>query len=94
MSHYKILYFDDTFVNGNEFIEIMSLKDFTMEEIKQAVLSIRNKKAPGLNGIHFELIKYGCILVPLKIQRLLNKVWKAKIIPEVWKMVKVITPLI
>jgi hypothetical protein len=78
---YKVLWFDETKEvkvetdNLKEQINI-GIDDITLEEVTKAIKSMKNRKAPGLNGINVELVKYSGSLFHLKLLHFLNMCWK------------------
>lgn len=57
-----------------------------MEELQQAMNGVKNRKVPGLNRINAELIKYGGILLHLRLLHFFNKIWKENKIPGEWRL--------
>lgn len=74
MNHHKTIYFDDTLLKDKELLGIQGLYDLIMEELKRAMLSVRNIKAPGLNNVNAKLIRYGGFLLHLRILRFFKEV--------------------
>lgn len=52
LKHHKKRYLDDTLVKDNELLEITGVYDVDdspMKEFKQSMLTVKNRKPPGLN---------------------------------------------
>lgn len=60
-------------------------KYFTMGELDSAVKRIKNKKAPGPDGLKGEVIKAIFPVIKEVFLRILNEVWRSGYFPEVWK---------
>lgn len=60
-------------------------EDFTMGELESAVKRIKNKKAPGPDGLKGEVIKAIFPVIKEVLVRILNEVWRSGHFPEVWK---------
>lgn len=60
-------------------------EDFTMGELDDAVKKIKNKKAPGPDGLKGEVIKAIFPVIKEVLLRILNEVWRLGHFPEVWK---------
>jgi hypothetical protein len=55
------------------------------DEVKEAVNRIRNKKAPGGDGIYPELVRYGGPVLKNVMWQLFNQIWKEESIPKEWE---------
>ncbi|KAL4142816.1 hypothetical protein QTP88_005213 [Uroleucon formosanum] len=60
------------------------VKEISMEEVKAAIRSLKNCKAPGSDSIPSELIKYGGDDIYNFIYRICLRVWQEEKIPENW----------
>ena len=58
--------------------------DFTIEEIKQTIKKLKNKKAPRNGSITNEMIKYSDYLMLVKLEKLFNKIFKTGYYPNSW----------
>lgn len=56
----------------------------TEEEVKKAIGSVRNNKAPGSDNVSIELIKYGGNQLAKEIKRLVISMWRSEQIPSSW----------
>ena len=65
-------------------------KDFTVEEIKNAVASMGNKKAPGEDGITGEIYKSAMEILPRYITAIYNGCLRRGTFPKRWKRGKII----
>ena len=65
-------------------------KEFTVEEIRNAVASMGDKKAPGEDGITGEIYKSTFKILPNYITALYNGCLRRGIFPTRWKRAKVI----
>lgn len=52
--------------------DVMEVDSLTLEELLHALTELKNRKSPGLNGINTELLKYGGILLQLRLLHFLN----------------------
>jgi hypothetical protein len=69
----------------------IDIDDITLEEVTKAIKSMKNRKAPGLNGINAELVKYSGFLFHLRLLHFLNMCWKLLQTPKEWSKAKVIS---
>jgi hypothetical protein len=60
-------------------------KDFTVDEIKNAVASMGNKKAPGEDGITGEIYKSTFVILPRYITAIYNGCLRRGTFPVRWK---------
>ena len=58
--------------------------DITIEEIKQTIKKLKNKKAPRNGSITNEMIKYSDYLMLVKLEKLFNKIFKTGYYPNSW----------
>jgi len=65
-------------------------RDFTLEEIRNAVESMGNKKAPGEDGITGEICKSTFEIFPSYITALYNGCLRIGVFPTRWKRAKLI----
>ena len=68
-----------------------SIDAITLEELLQALRESKNRTSPGLNGINIELLKYGGILLQLRLLHFLNMCWKEHSVPKEWLRARVIS---
>ena len=59
--------------------------DILLSEVQEAIMKLKNQKAPGIDDIPGELLKQADNSVAIVLQTLYNSVWKSKIWPEDWK---------
>jgi hypothetical protein len=57
----------------------------TMDEVRSAILKMKNGRAPGPDHITAELLKYAIDPVSKALQRLFEKVWRSGSVPTEWK---------
>ncbi|KAJ4434064.1 hypothetical protein ANN_16383 [Periplaneta americana] len=62
----------------------------TKMELENALTTLRNRKAPGIDGLNVELFKYGSTKLKNRLIQLLNDIWSMGRIPEDWKVSKII----
>lgn len=65
--------------------ENMTKWTITREKIKETTTKLKNRKAPGLDNIHNELIKYGGEELLEELHTFYNKIATLKKIPEEWR---------
>jgi len=70
----------------------LEINDVFMHEVKKAINSLKNWKAPGINGIPAELIKYGGDVLHQTIYELCQKIWKNEQLLEEWNKT-IVVPL-
>jgi hypothetical protein len=58
-----------------------------MADLENALRMSKNRKAPGIDEINMELIKYASIKL---IIQLLNDIWNVGKIPEEWKTARIV----
>jgi succinyl-CoA synthetase beta subunit len=56
----------------------------TINEIEQAIKSLRNNKAPGIDLILAELVKFAGPEYVKHLHQLIAKIWITETIPEEW----------
>ena len=66
-------------------------KDFTIEEIKNAVVNMASKKAPGEDGITGEIYKTTFEIFPSYITAMYSECLRRGVSPMRWKRAKLIT---
>ena len=69
------------------------LTPFTTRDLGDAISLLKNSKAPGLDNIHHEMIKYFGPTTRLWLLDMLNDCIKQKQIPNVWRKAKVVALL-
>jgi hypothetical protein len=97
--HYKDLKFDETKEDKEEMdnlkeqinVDIDDIDGITLEEVKKAIKSMKNRKAAGLNGINVTLVKYSGSLFHLRLLHFLNMCWKLLRTPKEWSKAKIIS---
>lgn len=66
--------------------------DLTMEELESGLKRMTNGKAPGMNGIRSELVKYGGHLLHEKVLEEMNRYWRGEErIPGRWVEAEVLS---
>lgn len=60
------------------------MSDITVEEVRLALSPMKNKRAPGDDGITSEMLKLGGTVAIESVQILLNKCLTQSTIPETW----------
>lgn len=63
---------------------------FTEEELKTALRKLKNGKAPGLDGIPVEAIKYFEEIKPAMMLKPLNRILRENSFPDKWKKAKLV----
>jgi hypothetical protein len=70
---------------GNKEISKVEVEvELNIEDIKKAMRNLKNNKAPGTDGIHPELIRYGGNKLLNRMYELLRQIWEEERIPEEW----------
>lgn len=64
----------------------------TLEDVECAINKLKNNKAPGVDSIPGELIKYAGVDFEREIHRLISIIWQTETMPDEWNMA-VICPL-
>jgi len=70
---------------GNKEISKVEVEvELNIEDVKKAMRNLKNNKAPGTDGIHPELIRYGGNKLLNRMYELLRQIWEEERIPEEW----------
>lgn len=64
---------------------------FTLDELLDALQRSKNRKATGPDGINLELLKYGGLMLHLRLLHLYNECWARTEIPRTWYLAEVIS---
>ena len=56
----------------------------SLQELDDVLNTMKNRKAPGIDGVNVELIKHSGIICRLRILHLINNCWKRCQIPDNW----------
>ena len=56
------------------------------DEVREAILQLKNNKAPGVDGITAELLKLGGEAIVEEMTRIAGSIWRSERIPEDWLM--------
>ena len=64
--------------------------DFTLAELEDAIKRLRNKKAPGKDGVCNEMIRHLGETAKQKLLELFNQSWTTGIFPTAWKEATII----
>ena len=54
------------------------------EEVRKVMRKLKVNKAPGLDGIHPEMLKHGGDIMVREICNMCNIIWKKECVPEDW----------
>ena len=76
---------------GNRESSAVEVEEPTIEDIKKAMINLKNNKAAGTDGIHPEWIKYRGSNLLNRIYELVRQILKEERIPEEWN--KIIIPI-
>lgn len=71
-------------------IETENIEEFTMDELISVLIRTKKKKAPGPDGITPEILKIAIEAMPQYVLDAFNKILKAGIFPDEWKVAKVV----
>ena len=63
----------------------------TLEEIKTAIHSLKNNKAPGIDGIPGEVLKYGGDALHTRLHEMTTVMWEIERVPQQWKDARIIS---
>lgn len=69
-----------------EGVEVGDEDLFTMEELKICVMEMKNKRAPGIDGIKAEILKRCFGRVREKLLGIINRGWSEGVFPSDWKI--------
>ena len=94
INHYKDLWCTNSLQNDNDDPETTSatstgIDEISDEELEQSLKSMKNRKAPGPDGLNSELFKYGGPVLSNRLLKLINKCWKKRSTPEEWGQARV-----
>lgn len=73
----------DTFTGHEGELEIN--QPFTLRELQEAMLSLKKKKAPGVDQITNEMLLHLGPKAKKKLLQMYNESWKSGIVPQIWK---------
>jgi hypothetical protein len=65
-------------------------REFTIEEIRDAIKDMGNKKAPGEDGITGDIYNHMFHILPKSITAMYNRCLRDRIFPKRWKRAKII----
>jgi hypothetical protein len=65
-------------------------KEFTQEDVGQVIVGLKQKKAPGPNGITNEVVKLIFKVIPKTIPSIYNECLRKGNFPDNWKVAKLI----
>ena len=71
-------------------INTINDKAFTQGEVRQVIVRLKQKKAPGPNGITNEIVKLIFKAIPKTITSIYNECLRTRSFPANWKIVKVL----
>jgi hypothetical protein len=97
IEHYKSLWSDqeendqDISINNQSEDENLYIDAIILDELKNTLKNLKNQKAPGLDKINVELIKYGGLILELQLLHLINECWNKHQIPLDWNTAEVIS---
>ena len=63
----------------------------TLEEVKSSILSLKNGKSPGVDGIPGEVIKYGGDELCEALHIFIIEMWEKEQVPQQWKDARIIS---
>ena len=63
----------------------------TLQEVEHAVLNLKNRKSPGVDGIPAEVWKHGGPTVTKRLHELICRIWEAEEVPQQWKDAKLVS---
>lgn len=63
----------------------VNMGPITSTEVEEAIRALKHNKAPGLDQISAELLKYGGTAVVQRLVELLNECWKNERVPDDWR---------
>ena len=61
------------------------MSELTMSELNDAISRLKNKKAPGKDGVSNEMIKHLGPAAKTKLLEIFNLSWKTGVFPPAWK---------
>ena len=59
--------------------------NLTIDEIDEVIIKLKNNKAPGIDGIHGELLKHATSELHQYIKALLETIWEKEYLPKEWR---------
>ena len=68
---------------------VAEIDEISGEELEQSLKSMKNRKAAGPDGLNSELFKYGGPVLSNRLLQLINRYWRARLIPEEWGQARV-----
>ena len=72
----------ELFKTGNRESSAVEVEEPTTEDVKKAMINVKDNKAAGTDGVHLECIKYGRNKVLNRIYELVRQIWQEERIPD------------
>ena len=82
---YETLYNDSSTQHSIDDSSELSIPSFTISEVENAIRQLKYGKAPGIDGIHSELLSYGGRPIAEQLLKLFNQILRTGKIPENFK---------
>ncbi|CAG4964057.1 unnamed protein product [Colias eurytheme] len=65
---------------------VVNIEPLSFKEVQQAIMRLRNNKAPGIDGLPSEIWKYGGGTLQSRLYEVLRKIWDSEKQPQEWNM--------
>ena len=72
-------------IGENPDIETIDTSQITIDEVKRAIMKLKNGKSPGIDNINPELLKESLATSTSELQKLFNRVLEEREVPSDWK---------
>lgn len=93
--HYRKLWFNEeqqlVDISREQDVAVYEGDSITIQELSDAMNRLKNRKAAGPDGVSGELLKYGGLILKLRLLHLFNMCWKSHDVPNAWKAAHVIS---
>ena len=63
----------------------------TLQEVEHAVLTLKNRKSPGVDGVPAEVWKHGGPTITKRLHELIWSIWEVEKVPQQWKVARLIS---
>ncbi|CAG4962692.1 unnamed protein product [Colias eurytheme] len=65
---------------------VVNIEPLSFKEVQQAIMRLKNNKAPGIDGLPSEIWKYGGGALQSRLYEVLRRIWDSEQQPQEWNM--------
>ena len=81
---------DETVNNGQQHPQVANKKFFTLEIVKETMLSLKDKSCYGFDNIPLKVLRDGAEILAPVFHELMNKIYDQKVVPEKWRTSRIL----